>query len=301
MFLGCTFSAEPETAISTTPPASDIEVLTIKNAIFEEVFVTEDEIENKDGNIPNIWTFAVRLHAFFNNDLFGGNVNFTEEIVDYIRIMKRTPKDVKFQTIFERKINENKDFNINLMDYMEPVGKIEYAYVPVISGAESDYIISGVESKFDSHFLVGHDNAYPMILDVNSTETLNYNAGTIKPLSRKYPITVYNGKGGYKSGDIECLFIEYRDCELDAENATNYRNEVYNMLTDGTPKLLKDYDGNLYMVNVNGSITESDRSHMYNQGMPVTYVKSKFSWVECADAYDAAELYYNGFIDVNRG
>lgn len=302
MFLGCTIAACSGSLAPTIIPSYDSEILTILNAVYDEIYITQKPITKFDGSIPQDWTFDTTLHALFNGDLYGGNVNFTEEIVESVRIKKRTGKDSKFQTIYEKEIHKNDDFAIELMDYYEPAGTIEYAYIPIISGGESDYITNQVLSEFEHHFLVERDSSYPMRLSVTPTERMVYETQTIKPLGRKYPITIVNGNTGYYAGDMECLFIELDKEEYpELTSAAGYRERIYRMLTNAAPKLLKDYDGNLRMVTINADISESDRSYLYHKEGGFTHVLSKFSWVESGDAYDAIDLYHNGFIDTSLG
>jgi len=298
MLCNC-FTSSPKTFVSYAANDDAIVKTVIKNAIFDVFYATvaSVDINNFDGNIPSIWTFDTRIYVQFNGDLYGGNVSFTESIVELVRIKKRTAKDTKFQTIYEKPINHNEDFAIEMIDYMEPIGTIEYAYVPVISGGESSFIITRVESKFDSCFLVEKDKSYPIILDSRYTETINYETGQIKPLGSKYPVIVVNGNTGYKSGDIEGTFIEKMDGDFDVNNSFDYRHLVYDFLTNSNPKIFKDFDSNLLMINITGNISESSREFAYYGDKEVYYVKSKFSYVECGDPYYVGDLYDNNFID----
>ena len=127
--------------------------------------------------------FATRFHALFNGDLYGGNVNFTESIVELVRIKKRTGKDTKFKTIFEKEIQCNEDLSIEYLDYFEPTGEIEYAYVPVISGGEANYIVNKVTSAFDHYFLCEKGRSFPLILDAKYTQEITYESNQVKPLA----------------------------------------------------------------------------------------------------------------------
>ena len=299
MFVGHTFTASSDALISPAPTAFTYEKLTITNAVFDEIYATVEVIDNFDGTIPSTWTFPTRLHALFEGDLYGGNVNFTEEIVKSVRIKRRTAKDLKFKTIFEKSIDKNEDFAIELIDYLEPIGQVEYAYVPIISGGENDYIISKVESTFDNYFLCEKDKSYPLILDATYSQVINYETNQVKPLGRKYPITIVNGNTGYKSGDMQCLFIELKDYNAITEKSLSYRNLIYSMLTNNQPKILKDSEGNILIINITGEITESDRQYLYNGSEGFYYVKTKFSWIECGDAYNVGDLYDNNLIDTD--
>jgi len=301
MLCGNSFASSGDTLISHAANSDMISKMVIQQAIFDEVYVSSSviRINDFDGTIPFVWTFDTRFHALFKNDLYGGNVSFTEDIVELIRIKKRTSKDSKFQTIYEQKVENNDDFLIEFIDYLEPVGTVEYAYVPVISGGENSYIISTVESSFDNCFLVEKGKTHPIILDSNYSETINYESGQVKPLGRKYPITIVNGHTGYKTGDIDGTFIELKGDTFDTKGAFKYRHLICDFLTNAKPKIFKDVDGNLLMINVSSNITESNRTYCYHDGNGVYYVKSKFSFTECGDPYYTGDLYDNDFIDVD--
>lgn len=298
MFLGNSFASSTESHTSTLISNSKIDHLSVKNAIFKEILVTSTVLDGFDGVIPNNWDFNTRLHAFFNNSLHGGNVGFTESIVEKIRIKRRIPNFTNFQTMFEKEITCNDDFSIILFDYDEPVGDIEYAYVPIISGGESNYIVNTVHSSFDDYFLIGKDVAYPLKANVSATETLNYNATSVKPIDRKYPVSIINGKTGYKSGQLVGTFIDFHCDNNDYSQVRNYREKVYSFLTDYRPKLLKGFDGELYMISIDGNIEDSKRDAVLGGNQKFNLVTTKFNWFECGDAYDIKHLYNNGFIDV---
>lgn len=298
MFCGC-FAASGATLISHAASDVTISKMVIKDAVFDEVYATAAVIkkENFDGSTPDEWTFDTRIHALFRGDLYGGNVSFTESIVELVRIKKRTAKDTKFQTIYEKPIHVNDDFAIEFIDYLEPAGTVEYAYVPIISGGENDYIITTAESQFDNCFLVEKGKSYPLDLDESYTETINYETGQVKPLGSKYPVIVVNGNTGYKSGEMGGTFIELKNNQVDAIGAFDYRHLVYDFLTNARPKIFKDVDGNLLMINISGAITESNRAYCYHNSDGIYYVTSKFNYVECGDPYDTGDLYDNDFID----
>lgn len=293
MFLGQCFTCTPESLASTPPVSSAITTLTVEHAIFDETYVSNAvvEIDDFDGTIPTEWDWDTRLHAYFEEDLYGGNVDFTESIVESIRIKKRTSKDSKFMTIYEKPILVNADFDITILDYFEPVGNVEYSCVPIISGAESNYIIASVKSNFDSYFLCEKDVSYPMILDMSFNKTLNQRTSVVETFGRQYPIIIKNGNLKYYSGDIECTFIEPDEYDWKISDSWNYRNIIYDMLTNGRPKILKDFEGNIWMMAITSEVTESSDHWQH--------ITTKFSVAECGDAYYVGDLYDNDFIDTD--
>lgn len=293
MFMGQCFSSTPTSLASTLPISSNLETLTIERAIFDDVYASNRIVDIADftGQIPSEWDWYTRLHAAFNENLYGGNVSFTESIVESIRIKKRTKKDNKFRTIYEKPILTNEDFDITITDYYEPVGNIEYACVPVISGGENEYITTSVQSKFNSYFFCERGISYPLILDTIFSKQLNQRVNVIETLGRQYPLVIKNGNLKYYSGDIECTFIEEKDHNWLTDDSWNYRNIIYDFLTNGNPKILKDFEGNIWMVAITSGISETSDHWQH-------YI-SKFSIAECGNAYDVGDLYDNGLIDTD--
>ena len=300
MFVGFAIAGSHHTTKSVTPDKLTYNTLIVKNAVYDNIYSTSDVIENFDGSIPDNWNYDTYLYAKFENDLYGGNVSFTESIVDSVRIKRRTEKDSVFKTIYEKEINSNEDFQIEFIDYLEPVGTIEYAYVPVISGGESNYISNSVVSDFDNFFICEKDRSYPMIINAEYNQTINYESSNVKPLGRKYPITVVNGNTGYKTGEMSATFVDYTNCILDVANAFEYRNIVYDMLINKQPKILKDHEGNLLIINIIENITEDGRQYLYQGQEGFYYLTTKFNWVECGNAYSIGDLYDNNLIDTER-
>lgn len=294
MFLGSCFASSRESLTSSTASSSDVSDLTISNAVYDEVYATVNvmQLTDKEPVIPSVWGFDTRLHALFQDNLYGGNVSFTESIVESIRIKKKVKGDKKFKTIFEKSIQSNDDFKIELMDYYEPIGTVEYAYVPVISGGENNYITNRVESKFDSYFICEKDISYPMILDTKFEKKLTQRTNLIELLGKEKPVVFKGGRIRYYTGDIACTFIELNEAGWQTGTSWDYRNGIYDFLTNGQPKILKDFLGNVYMVAVTSSDISEESDHY-------EHVITKFSVAECGSAYDTGDLYDNGFIQAD--
>lgn len=297
MFFGNAFASTAAAFLSSPPPSSSIQTLTVQNAVFDELYVSVNvpDLSDFDGAVPAVWTFDTRLHAGFNGDLYGGNVSFSEQIVEAVRIKKRTRRDRNFQTIYEKRILKNEDFEIQLLDYLEPCGDVDYMYAAVISGGENNAVVNTVTSSFDSCFLCEKGSSYPLILDTDFSKQLNQRVSVVETWGRQYPLIVKNGTMKYYSGSIRCTFLEQSDSSVfgwKTGSGWEYRNLVYDFLTNGHPKILKDNEGNIYMIAVTGSaITEEKISS--------AYIKTCFEITECGNAYDTGDLYDNHFIDTD--
>lgn len=303
MFAGGTFAGYSGSISKTVIPQADIGKLEYKDVILDEIYVTKNILLGFNWQVSNEWDFDTYLHATFENSLHGGNVEFNKTTISAIKIKKRFVGDLQYKTIYERRIDpmdESPDFSIEFYDFLEPSNKsIEYAYVYVTSedGKERYSATSIIDSKFDSYFICSPDGTiYPMIANVDNNVTLNRKTNLIESPGRKYPYVVRNGITKYYSGNLTVSFFEMDDnCKINTDNLWEFRREIDEFLSNGEPKLLKSFDGEIWMVDVVNNIARE------NSGHP-SMVNHKIEWVEIGDPLSTGDLYDNGFIntDVDR-
>lgn len=296
MFLGSTFAGCPETSYGSAEAEGTITSLTLKNMVLDEIYSTKQVLVNFNWEIPTDWNFDTHLHALYKNDVYAGNVSYSESVVQKVKIKKRFKGDFTWKTIYEKEIHTNEDFAIEIWDYLEPSHRdIEYAYVAVIANADMDTISTEVHSEFDSYFIVGQDEIYPAILDTSISVQLNRESKTITSPGSKYPYVITNGISKYYSGTLTATFIELKECDFDVINGWDYRNKVDEFLTDGRAKILKTFEGDMWMIDVLGNIPRNTNNHYQN-------VSHQIEWVECGDPTKISDLYDNGFIqtDIDR-
>lgn len=293
MFLGSTFIGSGDTAFGIAQPEATITNLTMKNVVLDEIYATKQVLVKFNWEIPTDWTFDTHLHALYRDDVHAGNVNYSESVVQKVKIKKRYKGDFAWKTIYEKEIHTNDDFAIEIWDYLEPSRRyIEYAYVAVIANADMDTISTEVYSEFDSYFIVGQDEIYPAILDASTTLQLNRESKTIVAMGSKYPYVVNNGISKYYSGTMTATFIELKDCDFDVENGWSYRNKIDEFLTDGRAKIIKTFEGDMWMANIVGNIPRNTDGHYQK-------VSHQIEWVEAGNPNMVGDLYDNGFIDTD--
>lgn len=293
MILGSTFAGSGSAVSYATAKEAAVTSFTLTGMVLDELYATKDSLINFNWNIPSDWTFNTYLHALYQNDVYAGNVSFSESIVQKIKIKKRYKGDFAWKTIYEKEIHSNEDFAIEFYDYYSPSGKeIEYAYVAVISGADTDTISTSVYSEFECYFICDRNASYPMILDTSNTVTYNKESQTIISPGCRYPYVVNNGIARYYSGTLTATFIELGQDGYDVENGWSYRNQIDQFLSDGKPKILKSFEGDMYMVNVVGSLPRAENGHYQN-------ISHSIEWMECGDPTRIADLYDKGFIDTD--
>ena len=84
------------------------------------------------------------------------------------------------------------------------------------------------------------------------------------------------------------------NCLFNTENLWEYRREIDDFLTNGEPKLLKSFDGEMWMVDIINNIERSNTGHP-------DLVNHQIEWVEVGDPLMVGDLYDNGFINTGRG
>ena len=170
----------------------------------------------------------------------------------------------------------------------------EYALVPVVGGVEGNYLTISVTSQFDGVFITDGTDIYKFYGDVsygNFQQVQKVNAH--EPFGRKYPVIVSNGATNYLSGSMSGMILagDYlRTGQIDRRAIANERNTLLKFLTNKKPKILKDWNGNMWMVAIidNPSVTYYDGS-----GMGLMSVSTTF--MEIGDANNVNDLASHGF------
>lgn len=284
--------------LGTVGSFSSLPILTESFDILQVADCSLSKIEidiNKQGNdsIPVKWDYTTILLADFDKDLFGGNLKYATEHISHIKIKKRFKNEFEWQTIYEKPILKDDDFNVELYDYLEPSNTtIEYCFVPVYSstGLEGGMTMSEVLSEFDGYFLIEKDRIFRAYLNTENSKTLNRETTTQTTLGRKYPFIIANGMSNYYSGTLQATFLPLIDCEFTLEKASKYENNVDEFLSDNKPKILKDFMGNIWIVNIVNNISRKNND-------PRIAIHS-IDWVEIGNAKSVVDLYNNNLLSV---
>lgn len=293
MFLGVSFSGTDSSSSSSAISNSTITTFKISHIVLDELYATSNVLLHFNWQIPDTWTFDTMLHAQYRGDTYAGNVNFTADIVDRVKIKKRYVGDFTWKTIYEQEISSIDDLVIDIWDYYEPSNRdIEYSYVAVIGGVDANTISASVRSEFEHYFICDRNVSYPMVIDADNKITYNRESSTLVSPGRKYPYVINNGIAKYYSGTMTVTFIEIKDCELDVANGWKYRNQIDEWLTNGEAKILKSFEGDMWMVNIVGSIPRTVHDHYQ-------YVSHQIDWVECGNPVLIGDLHDHGFIDTD--
>lgn len=290
MFVGlyCCGSGD---AISSTPTlVNDITYVEISNGIYDELFGS-DNPDIEMNNSSKKWDFDTRFYAKFQNNLMAGNVDYAASMVSSVRIKRRKNDEHQWLTMFDIKIDTNDDFEFELIDrYAQGSQDYYYAMVPVIEHVEGNINKNAITSEFNNYFILDKDISYQIIFNTSLNIELNKNVGIINTLGRKYPFIVSNGLSQYKTGTLQFSLALMVNCEINIKDGYNYRTQFEEWITNGKPKILKDWTGQIYMIDITSSI-------------PIDYAyynlpSYQIQFTEIGDPLNEVDLYNNNFIDV---
>lgn len=273
--------------------------------------------------IPNdtYWDNDTIMHGNYNGTRGAGNIKFDLDKIQAIKLKKRIYGDLEWQTIYTRTLTQpvtKKDLDLVFMDYLEPGNTfIEYTYSVVINNidhdsayAQEEYINefglkayrNQIYSKFSDYFIVGadyvkrgnnediHYTVYHALANPSTVPKYNRPSATIVSPGSKYPFVINNGISRYYSGTFSSLFFKIVDCcSIEDDGIYKLRNQIDEFLADGRAKLLKKFDGDIWLINVVGDINRNDEGNW-------NHMSQSFDWVEAGSPFSHEDLRRNSFI-----
>ena len=313
MFLGITLESTNQAIQYDLVQQTTDTYIEVKDTIIDDMYISKNLLYDYNWVLPNNWDFQIILHAMFNEgSLNAGNKNYRD--ATEIRLKKRYVGTFDWKTIYSRDVSREAQtaqasrleeiLNISYDDYLEPNKRdVEYAYTAIINGVETEPVTTSVTQFFFGYYLVGQcdengvQSVIPALFNIDNNVTLHRASNTIVSPGQKYPFIVNNGSSKYYGGTFSVTFMPHDNDVLPIPSkASNYRNNIDDFLTDGYPKILKTYDGDIYMAAIVGDISRSNHTHYQNVG-------TSFEWAEVGDTNDCGDLFDYGFIntDIDRG
>ena len=295
MIIGYNFLSDEDSLTPSYINIGNIYKIIVSNAIYDEINIIDDGQYVFNINKSN-WDYNNILLCVFQNNLNGGNVDFTDKTVSFLKIKRRKIEEFDWQDLHSFVYDKNA-IDYEFYDkYVESGQEYEYTILPVTSdGTEGDLInIKNITSIFDGVFLINKDSMFRLIynLEYNSIERVMQNE-EYTPIGSKYPIIVSNGDIDYEKGSLKALVIT-EDSEtgaIDRRQEKLLRKQLLNFLTSKKPMLLKDGNSNIYIISILGS-PSIDYINELNQGL----AHISFNWVEIGDSNDTQDLIDNGLL-----
>ena len=299
MFIVCGYNFfRDENALNPSPLRNAIFKSTrLENGIFSHWYVTRDVNSPYSSEEPTLWEYLTVMDANFDGTIQAGNVGYVLDNIDGIKIKRRKVNEYDWITLDYVSAEElgttlsftlNDNLNQNDVEY-------EYAFVPVSQGIEGNYITNTIKSKFNGVFICDAESIYKFYTNVSyGTNERVQQIGVFEPFGRKYPVVVSNSLLNYETGSFkgDILNNDFLDTRrIDAKEIVEKRKQIVDFLTNKKAKILKDWNGNFWLIFITDSI-QTDYAN--NSGMSIVNVESR--WTEVGDANSGSDLYLNGIL-----
>lgn len=299
MFIVCGYNFfRDENALNPSPLRNAIFTSTqLKNGIFSYWYVTRDVNSPYSSEEPTLWEYLTVMDANFDGTLQAGNVGYALDNIDGIKIKRRKVEEYDWITLDYVSVEDlgttlsfvlNDNLNQNDIEY-------EYAFVPVSQGIEGNYITNTIKSKFNGVFICDAESIYKFYTNVSyGTNERVQQIGVFEPFGRKYPVVVSNALLNYETGSfkgdiLNNDFLETR--KINAKEIVEKRKQIIDFLTNKKAKILKDWNGNFWLIFITDNI---QTSYANNSGMSIINVDAE--WTEIGDANSGSDLYLNGIL-----
>ena len=267
----------------------------IKNGIYDHMNVTLDVTTPYSNIIPTQWTNDTIFDAKFNGNLNAGNLNFVVSQLDSILVKRRKLGTQNWITLFKVPVTTASDLSFIRVDRICGYGDYEYASVPSLNGTEGQYTIKEIESRFNATFLCDAENTFKFKgeLRYDSMEQVGV-VGIFEPYGNKYATVVQNAKTDYRRFNLSGLLLSssfYETRKFDAKSDRLLLNNLLEVLAKKKAKIVKDENGNIFMVSISGN-----KGISYLDGSNRTISTITLPLVEIGDAESQDYLDKNGFI-----
>ena len=210
-------------------------------------------------------------------------------------------------TLYAKTIAQASDMNFTFIDFFNQYGKTyQYALVPILTQQQSGvtveieggYTLSNtISSIFDGVFVVDKNNSQKVKAGAAyGNVDMNQSTGTVIPIGAKYPVVISNSNNQYQNGSISGQIVPddyYFNGNLSRLTMVEKRKYIANFLTNKLPKIVKDWNGNIWLVKFIDNVSCSFNSN-YGMGM----ASFSANWVEVGDPTNQEDLQNTGIIDV---
>ena len=238
-------------------PITDVKIY---NGIYDNFYATRDVGIFYTRTPLEEWDVNTIMHANFENSINAGSISVYISQISDILIKRRASGETSWLTILDKQISSSGDMNIDVYDYFAPNNTdMEYAIVPFIDGAESSYIISSIHSCFNGFYITDGSETYKLYEAVTySSNKHSLRSGVHETLNGVFPIISFNSKLAYKRFSVEGLLAGYAfedTRKISRKSVTTQTEDLIKFLTNKNTKIIKDWNGNIYMGTVVEDVT----------------------------------------------
>lgn len=295
IFLGYDFLRDKYCWQPTPTNLTNINNVTIQNGIYDHLNVTKDVGLDYTTALPGEWNLQTQMDANFNGNIRAGNIGYILAQISSIKVKRRVKGTFDWITLFTVPIKDITDVDFVKYDYIAKNNETyEYAIVPIIGNTEGEYSINSIKSEFYGIFITDNKSNYKFLEGASySSNERAHQTGIFEPYGSKYPVVINNGILSYDKGTVTGTVIAFdANEELDREATIKRIKTIENFLSTSSGKILKDFNGNIWLVSITDNIPVS-----YYSEVGMGFAQVSFNWVEIGDALDSGDLYYNNLID----
>ena len=262
-----------------------------------EISLTPQQMQTLSGQ-NNIWS-----------NTNGGMFLVYQLPITSLLVKRRDVADVsgKWLILYSTPITQASDMDFTFIDFLNQYGKTyQYALVPVLAQDQSGVIVQieggytvsdNVDSIFDGVYIADQTNVERVKAGVGyGNIDMNQGVGSITPIGSKYPIVITNSQNQYHNGSVRGTIVPndfYSNGNLSRIDMVNKRDELEQFLTNKHAKIIKDWNGKMWLVMIMSNVSCSFDDN-YGMGM----VSFSADWLEVGDPTNQQDLYNAGLINV---
>lgn len=276
----------------------NIEDIKLENGIYDHFNITKYVDFPYITTYPGAWDLSTQLDADFDGNINAGNIDYVVAQISTIKIKRRKKGTFDWYTLYNVPVTDPKDIDFVRYDYLaQNDTEYEYAIVPIIGNVEGEYSMNSITSQFYGIFITDGESSYKFKEGASyaSNEKVRLTA-TYEPYGSKYPVVVSNGALNYDKGSVGGSVIMFTaDEQLDRKATVERLNTIKNFLTTPSAKILKDFNGNIWLVTLSDNLPIT-----YYSEVGMGFARVDFNWSEIGDANDGQDLYDNNLIYSNN-
>lgn len=274
------------------PLGNALDDIMISNGIFEHLYVDSNVSLPYSTVIPETSTSTTIMTCAFRDDLSCSDISADKVIFYHREVTLPEQPWIKLYTQ-----NLKGGFNdIMFNDLIVKSGiAMEYKAEYYASNKLVDTRTKTVTPHFNRVF-ISDSTGLTFKFEANiiySNSNQNVQIGQLIPLGSKYPIVIQNAMTNYRSGNISMTVLgaSFEDTHsLDREDIRVQADEILEFLTNKKAKLIKDWNGNIFIFKV---VNTPSINYDANYGNGI--INIGFDWVEQADYKDLDALRELGF------
>lgn len=234
--------------------------------------------------------------------------SYSEDITKVL-VKRKDVSDISgtWLVLYSQPITQASDMNFTFVDFLNVYGtQYQYALVPVLEQTQSGVVVEieggytvsdTITSQFDGVFIMDTSGSQKVKAGAGyGNIDMNQSVGSILPIGAKYPVVVTNSSNQYHNGSLSGRIVPndyYFNGNLSRIDIVNKRNEIEQFLTNKKAKIIKDWNGNMWLVMIMDNVSCSYDDN-YGMGM----ISFSANWIEVGDPNNQEDLQATGLINV---